>query len=590
MRRAFTQALHNNVARSQSSHNPMQANAESSQPSGQAEHRTFHPNQNASSIHNPVQPGAEQLPEHCTFHPNQHTSSSRIFTPLSTSTIPSHAPAFTPPQHMHQGNTIINPCMPSPRPHLEASTLQHVYQPAQQQMSPSTSHSSHLNNTNQHMYQPSRLRPGAPHGQSGRGLFQPRQRPYAASHSRPFQYPSPHYPQATFPALSPGDISSTPPSRSDTPAQNHSLAVSQVQTNISQEFLHYLHEFEQTQARNTSQPQDQFDSQTMLPRGTVNDPVQLYVHHASQSSSLGSSPSSASPVQSPAQSYGRIQPPTIRTPQVPLPSKLMPSNLAQVPTCPSSQTPTPSQGRLQQPVIQTPSRPPPTVKQPSPPRIWCPDLRTAMYPSLPLQAQPEEESNHPHQETLVGRTQERALANIRPQVFIDHLTMDHNACFKPKVARVFDMLFMQALLFYKDNVFLVSPKELQTPCWEPPQSIWHACDLHRSEAVSPIQVESHIYKALNLFSDLLPDEVVYCTNHGRHDSAVNLIKPNGKLTYGWSVALSFKLKNDTYASRVRSMSPDLNVGVFNENKVKGLNMDPVWKAKVLEIFKLRKEV
>ncbi|KAG9686780.1 hypothetical protein KCU95_g11450, partial [Aureobasidium melanogenum] len=434
------------------------------------------------------------------------------------------------------------------------------------------------------MYQPSRLRPNAYHGQSGRGLFQPRHHPYAASQSRPSQYPSPHYPQATFSALSPGDMISAPPSRSDTPAQNHSPAASQIQTPISQDLLRYLKDLDQSQSpRNTSQLQDQ----TMLSGGTVNSPVQLHIHHAPQSSSVGISPSSASQVQSPAQSYGRIQPPS--TPQAPLSSKPMPQNLIQTSTCPSSQTPTPSQGRLQQPVIQTPSRPPPTVKQPSPPRFWCPDLRTAMYPSLPLQAQPEEESSHPHQETLVGKTQERALANIRPQVFIDCLTVDHNACFKPKVARVFDMLFMQALLFYKDNVFLVSPKELQTPCWEPPQSIWHACDLHRPEAVSPIHVESHIYKALNLFSDLLPDEVVYCTNHGRHDSAVNLIKTNGKLTHGWSVALSFELKNDTYASRVRSMSPDLNVGVFNENKVKGLNMDPVWKAKVLEIFKLRKE-
>lgn len=578
MRRAFTQALHNNVARSQSSHNPMQANAESSQPSEQAVHRTFHPNQYA---YNHVQPGAEQLPEHRTFHPNQHISSSRIFTPLpSSSTITSHAPASTPPQHMHQGNTIVNPCTPSSRPHLEGPTWQNVYQPAQQQISPSTGHSSQLNHTNQHMYQPSRLRPDASH--SGRGLFQPRHHPYAASQSRPSQYPSPHYPQATFPASSPGDMSSTP-SRSDTPTQNHVPAASPIQTSISQDLLRYLKDYEQSQS-----------SPNISHGGTVSNPVQLHVHHASQSSSIGSSPSSAFQVQSPAQTYGRIQPRTPSTPQITLPSKPMPQNLTQASRNLSTQTPIPLQCRTQplqtpQPVILTPSRPPPTLKQPSPPRIWCPDLRTATYPSLPLQAQPEKESNHPHQKTLVGKTQERALADIRPQIFIDHLTMDHNACFRPKVARVFDMLFMQALLFYKDNVFLVSPKELQTPCWEPPQSIWHACDLHRPEAVSPVQVESHIYKALNLFSDLLPDEVVYRTNHGRHDSAVNLVKTDGKLTYGWSVALSFELKNDTYASRFRSISPDLNVGVFSENKVKDLNMDPVWKAKVLEIFKLRKE-
>ncbi|KAG9853312.1 hypothetical protein KCU98_g3358, partial [Aureobasidium melanogenum] len=598
------------MARSQNSHNPMQPNAESPQPSGQPELRTFHPNQHASSS-NHVQLGAEQLqplgqPEHCTFHPNQHTSTTRIFSPLSSSsTVQSQASASTPAQNIHQRNMFffqngINSCTPSLRPHLEMPTSQNAYQPAQQQMSPSTGHSSLLNNANQHMYQPSRLRPGTPHGQSGRGLFQPRHHPYAASQSRPSQYPSSHNLQATLPVLSPGDMSSSP-SRSDTPAQTYLPAASQIQTPNSQDFLRYLQEFQQTQgSRNTSQPEDQIRSQAMLPGSTMYNPAQLHVRHVSQSSSVGTSPSSVSQVQSPAQSYGRVQLPTPSTPHIPLSSKPIPKNLTHVSPCLSLQTPMPSQSKTQPPVQGipqapqqpsnlTPSRPPPTLKQPSPPRIWCPDLRTATYPSLPLQAQPEEESNHPHQKTLVGKTQERALANIRPHAFIDHLTMDHNACFKPKVARVFDMLFMQALLFYKDNVFLVSPKELQTPCWEPPQSIWHACDLHRPEAVSPVQVEHHIYKALNLFSDLQPDEVVYCVNHGRHDSAVNLVRNNSELTYGWSVSLSFDFKNETYASRFRKISPDLNVVPFSENKIKDLNMDPVWKAKVLEIFKLRRE-
>ncbi|KAG9561237.1 hypothetical protein KCU71_g4230, partial [Aureobasidium melanogenum] len=449
------------------------------------------------------------------------------------------------------------------------------------------------------MYQPSRLRPGTPHSQSGRGLFQPRHHPYAASQSRPSQYPSPRYLQATLPASSPGDMGCTP-SRSDTPAQNHLPAASQIQTPNSQEFLRYLQEFQQTQgSRNTSQPKDQIRSQTMSPSGKVYSPAQLHVGYVSQSSTVGNSPSSVSQVQSPVQSYGRIHPPTRSSPQIPLPSKPMPKNLTQVSACLSPQTPIPSQSKTQPPVQRTPQAPqqpsnlapsylPPTLKQSSP-RIWCPDLRTVTYPSLPLQAQSEEESNHPHQKTLVGKTQERALVNIRPHAFIGHLTMDHNACFKPKVARVFDMLFMQALLFYKDNVFLVSPKVLQTPCWEPPQSIWHACDLHRPEAVSPVQVEKHIYKALNLFSDLQPDEVVCCVNHGRHDSAVNIVRNNGKLTYGWSVALSFEFKNETYASRFRNVSPDLNVALFSENKIKDLNMDPVWKAKVLEIFSLRRD-
>lgn len=150
------------------------------------------------------------------------------------------------------------------------------------------------------------------------------------------------------------------------------------------------------------------------------------------------------------------------------------------------------------------------------------------------------------------------------------------------------MLYMQALLFHKDRVLLVSPRELQTPCWEPPQSMWHTNDLHRPEVTSNTQVERHIYKVLNLVSDLLPDEVARSTHHERHDSAVNLVKTNGKLTYGWSVTVSLEFKDDIFVSKLRSISPDRKVSWFTENNIKDLDMIPVWKAKVLEIFKLRR--
>lgn len=150
------------------------------------------------------------------------------------------------------------------------------------------------------------------------------------------------------------------------------------------------------------------------------------------------------------------------------------------------------------------------------------------------------------------------------------------------------MLYMQALLFHKDHVLLVSPKELQTPCWEPLQSMWHTHDLYRPEVASNTQVERHIYKALNLVSDLLPDEVARSAHHERHDSAVDLVKTDGKLTYGWSVTVSFELRDETPVSKFRNISPDRKAFWFNENNIKDLNMIPVWKAKVLEIFKLRR--
>ncbi|KAK6008364.1 hypothetical protein QM012_000267 [Aureobasidium pullulans] len=529
-RRAFTQALKNN--RSQSTHNHMQPGAEASQPSGQPEHRTF--------------------------LPNQHASNTRIFSPLaSLSTAQSHASAFTPTQHIHQTNTI---CFPNGVVSSTSSpALQHAYQPVQQQLSSSTGPASSFNGINQHMYQPSRLHPGSPHGQHNRHLFQPRHHPYGAPQSRPSQDLSSYYPQDTLSTLSPGGPSLSP-SRPDTPAQSNTPTASQIQTPDRQEFLRYLHGIKHTlDSHNTSQPQNQTYSQMLFSDSTMVSPAQLQVRYSSQSSPAGSSPSASSQVQSPVQSYGRIQLPPRSTPQAPQLSN------------------------------STSSRPIRTLQQqPSPPRIWCPDLKTVTYVSLPLQAQPEEESSHPNQSRLVTKTQARALANIHPHEFIDHLTMDHNECFKPKVARAFNMLYMQALLFFKNHVLLVSPKELQTPCWEPAQSIWHAYDLYRPEVTSNTQVERHIYKALNLVSDILPDEVSSDDIFGRHDSAVNLVTTNGKLTYGWSVTVAFDFKDEALLTKFRRISPDRNVGFFSENKIRDLDMIPVWKAKVLEIFDLRR--
>jgi hypothetical protein len=92
-------------------------------------------------------------------------------------------------------------------------------------------------------------------------------------------------------------------------------------------------------------------------------------------------------------------------------------------------------------------------------------------------------------------------------------------------------------------------------------------------------------KALNAVTGLLPDEVVDCPHHARHDSAVDVVNNNGNLLHGWAVALSCEIKGQI---RPRHLSKELSVGYYDENKVKSLNMDPVWKAKVLEIFALRR--
>jgi hypothetical protein len=152
---------------------------------------------------------------------------------------------------------------------------------------------------------------------------------------------------------------------------------------------------------------------------------------------------------------------------------------------------------------------------------------------------------------------------------------------------VYDILFMQMLLFNNDTVLLVSSRSLQTPCWEPPQSIWHANDM--SGRHSPhVPILSHMFKVLNTVSDLQPDEIGPCADHLRHDSAVNVVKNNGNLIFGWSVTISCEIKPDFPGLRPRNCSREQDVRFFDERQVCNLQMDPVWKAKVLDIFAWRR--
>jgi hypothetical protein len=172
---------------------------------------------------------------------------------------------------------------------------------------------------------------------------------------------------------------------------------------------------------------------------------------------------------------------------------------------------------------------------------------------------------------------------LRPDEYLDYLTMEHNACFKPEPLKVYDVLFMQALFFYQDYVLLVSPKELATPCWAPPQSVMRAPELS-----SPIL--HHILKALNAITDLQPNEVGPCKEHRRHESPVDIVKNNGGLVHTWSISLSCEI-HQHLANRLRPrhFSTEFNHVYSNEQCVKDLNMDPVWKAKVLEVFELRRQ-
>jgi hypothetical protein len=249
------------------------------------------------------------------------------------------------------------------------------------------------------------------------------------------------------------------------------------------------------------------------------------------------------------------------TPQPPLPNVLPPTHRPQV------------------------SHPPNVSPQstPSPPRVCLPHLHTVTWIDCPLQAQPDKEANDPNLKKLVDAMRKRDVQKLHPDQFLDCLTMEHNACFKPKSPRVYDVLFMQVLFFFKDQVLLVSLKELATPCWAPPQSMLRAI-----ETSSPIL--HHILKALNAITDLQPNETVACREHQRHDSAVDIVKNNGGLVHAWSIAISCEIHPRLVdCLGPRHFSTEFNQIYPTEQQVKGLNMDPVWKAKVLEVFELRRQ-
>lgn len=151
---------------------------------------------------------------------------------------------------------------------------------------------------------------------------------------------------------------------------------------------------------------------------------------------------------------------------------------------------------------------------------------------------------------------------------------------------MYDMLFMQTLLFANDQVLLVTRK-LQAPCWESPQSIWHASDV--SGLCTQALILEHMFKALNNVSDLQPGEIARCADHQRYDTAVNIVKENGSLIHGWSITISCEIKPQFAGLRLRNFSQKLYAHFFNEKQVESLRMDPVWKAKVLKIFEVRRK-
>ncbi|TIA23092.1 hypothetical protein D6C80_00967 [Aureobasidium pullulans] len=234
-----------------------------------------------------------------------------------------------------------------------------------------------------------------------------------------------------------------------------------------------------------------------------------------------------------------------------------------------------------------PQTPPPPREQPRA-RVWADWLEIVADFEVQLQAESYEDGTIEKQKALLKRVQEHSLSKLRAHEFLENVTLDYNALFKPSKVRIFDFYIMQALLFNGDFVLLVSSRTKKSPCIEPPQSFWHAYDL--SKYRHHAEIELHMHTTLNRITNLIPDELVLCPGYERHDSPVNAVNKNGDVQYGWSTTLCYEVKLSDPLPKLLNLSAEFMVHSINRKHIKDIkNMDPMWKAKILDIFKAREE-
>jgi hypothetical protein len=193
--------------------------------------------------------------------------------------------------------------------------------------------------------------------------------------------------------------------------------------------------------------------------------------------------------------------------------------------------------------------------------------------------------------TLLSILVHRNPKTLYPHEFIDHLTMDHNNCFRPKQAKIYDTLFMQALLFSQGKVLLMKQKtkKLENAKWEIPQSTWHAYDLSDFPE-KHAQVERHALTALNRITDLLPEQVCPYVQD-RHDYAVDIVKSDGAVRFAWAIALSYEMRMDVAQTpSLRCQDQDVQVGAFDYKEILELDMEAVWKVQLVRILRERWEM
>ena len=54
--------------------------------------------------------------------------------------------------------------------------------------------------------------------------------------------------------------------------------------------------------------------------------------------------------------------------------------------------------------------------------------------------------------------------------------------------------------------------------------------------------------------------------------------------------MSYEISKDFPNFRIMNTSPDFRINWFSRKEIENLNMDPVWKSKLLEVFQARSEM
>ncbi|THY13640.1 hypothetical protein D6D01_08303 [Aureobasidium pullulans] len=234
-----------------------------------------------------------------------------------------------------------------------------------------------------------------------------------------------------------------------------------------------------------------------------------------------------------------------------------------------------------------PQAPSPLREQPKP-RVWAEWLEPVSDFEVNLQAQPYEEGSIEKQRALLERVRRYSLGKLRTHEFLEYVTLGYNALFEPRKVRVYDFYIMQALFFNGDFVLLVSSRIKKPPNIEPPQSILHSYDL--SKYRHHAEIELHMHTVLNRITNLIPDELVLCPGCERHDLEIQATNDKGHVQYGWSTTLCYEVKLSDIMPKLHNLSADFKAHSIHKNHIKDIkNMDPLWKANILEIFKTRKE-